>query len=81
MSRPTRTQVNNLVLQERLNELVKQHGGVRAVGRVFGVTGAYISRLRSGEKVWPDDKLLRKMGVYRTVIYWRLSEPQTQERS
>lgn len=79
MPKPTRTDVNNAVLRERLDELVERHGGVRAVGRVFGVTGAYISRLRSGEMIWPNDSLLKKMGLRRTVIYWRLDEPQLKE--
>jgi hypothetical protein len=79
VAKPNRTQVNNAVLRQRLDELVERHGGVRAVGRVFGVTGAYISRLRSGEKIWPDDSLLKKMGLRRTVIYWRLDEPQLRD--
>jgi hypothetical protein len=79
MAKPNRTQVNNAVLRQRLDELVERHGGVRAVGRVLGVSGAYISRLRRGEKVWPEDGLLKKLRLRRTVIYWRLDEPQLRD--
>lgn len=67
-----RTEVNNLELKEAIAELVERHGGVRAAARVLKISGAYLSRLNRGEKIWPDDKVLKKLGVRRTVIYWRL---------
>lgn len=69
-----RTKINNLALTQRLDQLVERYGGVRATARVLGVTAAYISRLRRGEKMWPDDKILKKLKVQRTVIYWTLDE-------
>ena len=71
------TNTNAVVLQDVLKQKIQQHGGVRAAARVLGISAPYLSRLARGEKIWPEDKLLKKLKVRRSVIYWRLGEPQT----
>ncbi len=62
------------LLQQRVQELVLQHGSVRAAGRVLEVDSAYLYRLGNGEKTDPGEKLLRRMGLRRIVTYERLKE-------
>jgi hypothetical protein len=73
------TETNNIVLRDAIGLKIKQHGGTRAAARVLQVSAAYLSRLHRGSKDWPDDKLLRKLGVRRSVIYWKLGEPQVSK--
>jgi hypothetical protein len=73
------TNTNAVVLQDVLRQKIEQHGGVRAAARVLQISAAYLSRLSRGEKIWPDDKLLKKLRVRRSVIYWRLGEPQVED--
>lgn len=63
------------LLDIRIDELVEQHGSLRAVSRVLGVDPAYLSRLRRGEKFCPSDNVLRKMGLLKliSVTYHRRS--------
>lgn len=58
-----------MTLQERIDQLVRQHGSLRAVARVIEIDAGYLSRLRAGEKARPGDVLLRKMGLRRVVTY------------
>jgi hypothetical protein len=58
-------------LQQRIAELVAQHGGVRPAARVLEVDQGYVYRLLSGEKSDPGDKLLRKLRLRRVVTYER----------
>jgi hypothetical protein len=62
-------------LRERIKELEAQHGGLNAAARVLKVDAGYLSRLASGEKDTPSDKLLRKMGLRRVVWFERLGPP------
>lgn len=55
-------------LRERVKELEAQHGGLNAAARVLKMDAGYLSRLASGEKDAPSDKLLRKMGLRR--VFW-----------
>jgi len=55
-------------LEDRIQELIEHHGSVRAAARVLQVDHAYLWRLKEGEKAVPSDKLLRKMGLKRTVV-------------
>lgn len=73
------TNTNSIVLQDVLRQKIEQHGGVRAAARVLEISAAYLSRLSRGEKIWPDDKLLKKLRIRRSVIYWRLEEPQVED--
>lgn len=61
-------------LQERINQLVAQHGSLRAVARVTEIDAGYLSRLRSGEKVAPEKAKLRRLGLRRVVTYELLTE-------
>jgi hypothetical protein len=56
-------------LAERIEQLVQQHGSLRAVGRVTEIDPGYLSRLRSGEKVRPEVDKLRRLGLRRVVSY------------
>lgn len=58
-----------MTLQERINELVQQHGSLRAVARVTEIDVGYLSRLRSGEKARPEVDKLRRLGLRRVVSY------------
>lgn len=58
-----------MTLQDRIDELVAQHGSLRAVARVTEIDVGYLSRLRSGEKVNPKKDTLRRLGVRRVVGY------------
>lgn len=67
------------VLQQRIAELVAQHGGVRPAARVLEVDHGYVYRLLSGEKNDPGDKLLRKLKLRRVVTYERTDVPRVLE--
>ena len=56
-------------LAERINELMLTHGSLRAVARATGVDVAYLSRLRSGVKLNPEDAVLSSLGLRRVVSY------------
>ena len=64
-----------MTLQDRIDELVAQHGSLRAVARVTEIDAGYLSRLRSGEKVNPEKDKLRRLGLRRVVAYERLKTP------
>lgn len=58
-----------MTLTERIEQLVEQHGTLRAVSRVTEIDAGYLSRLRSGEKVNPEKAKLRRLGLRRVVTY------------
>lgn len=70
------TNLNAACLQDAVREVIEKHGGVRPAARVLKVSPAYLSRLSRGAKIWPGDALLKKLRVRRSVIYWKLGEPQ-----
>lgn len=53
------------VLRDRIIELEKEHGSIRAVSRATGVDGPYLSRLKSGKKGNPSGALLAALGLRR----------------
>lgn len=55
------------LLSSRVADLAIKHGSLRAAALALGVTPAYLSRLRSGAKTNPSDKILRKLGVRRFI--------------
>jgi transcriptional regulator with XRE-family HTH domain len=55
------------MLKQRINELVTQHGSLRAVARVLGVDVGYLSRLRGGAKTNPSPEILRKLNLRKSV--------------
>ena len=60
-----------MTLGERIDELVAQHGSLRALARVMEYSPAYICRLRRGITKNPGDAVLRKLGLRRVVSYER----------
>jgi hypothetical protein len=60
-----------MTLAERIQELIDQHGSLRAAARVLAVDPGYLSRLKSGEKDEPSNTLLRRMKLRRVVSYER----------
>ena len=64
-----------MTLQDRIDELVAQHGSLRAVARVTEIDAGYLSRLRTGEKVNPEKDKLRRLGLRRVVSYERIKTP------
>lgn len=67
-----------MTLQERIDELVAQHGSLRAVARVTEIDAGYLSRLRAGEKVNPEKDKLRRLGLRRVVSYELLKTPNAR---
>lgn len=67
-----------MTLQDRIDELVAQHGSLRAVARVTGIDAGYLSRLRSYANVNPSRKKLHRLGLLRVVSYERLKTPNAQ---
>lgn len=56
-------------LQERIAQLVAQHGSLRNVAAVIDMDVGYLSRLANGEKARPGEKFLRRMGLRKVVTY------------
>ena len=67
-----------MTLQDRIDELVAQHGSLRAVARVTEIDAGYLSRLRTGEKVNPEKDKLRRLGLRRVVTFERLKPANDQ---
>ena len=57
------------MLAERIEQLVRKHGSLRALARITQIDVGYLSRLRSGEKANPDKHKLRRLGLRRVVSY------------
>ena len=64
-----------MTLQDRIDELVAQHGSLRAVARVTEIDVGYLSRLRAYANVNPGRDKLRRLGLRRVVSYERLKTP------
>jgi hypothetical protein len=58
-----------MTLAERIDELVAQHGSLRALARVMECSPPYICRLRAGVTANPGPAVLRKLGLRRVVSY------------
>mgnify|MGYP001404377494 CR=1 FL=1 len=67
-----------MTIQDRINELVAQHGSLRAVARVTEIDVGYLSRLRSGEKANPEKDKLRRLGLRRVVSFEHLKSPNVE---
>lgn len=65
-----------ITLSKQIDALVQQHGSLRAVSRVTGISVGYLCRLRSGEKTNPEEDKLRKLGLRRVVIFELLKGKQ-----
>ncbi len=75
-------QAETVTFKQRLDELIEQHGSLRAVGRVLEFDAGYLSRLATGERSEPGDALLRRMGLREVTSYVRAARAaqQTGER-
>ena len=59
-------------ISERIQQLQREHGGLRAAARATGMSPSYMIRLRDGEKLEPSALLLRKLGLEKKVTYARI---------
>ena len=66
-----------VTLQDRIDELVAQHGSLRAVARVTEIDVGYLSRLRAYANVNPGRDKLRRLGLRRVVAYELLKTPNS----
>jgi len=69
-------EVEAMTLQERIDQLVQQHGSLRALARVMEVSPPYICRLRSGVTKNPGTTVLRRLGLRRVVSYELIGNPK-----
>jgi hypothetical protein len=60
------------MIAQKINELVKRYGSLRAAARVLGYDVSYLTRLRNGEKTNPDKKILKKLGLKRIISFKEL---------
>ena len=58
-------------IRTRIQQLQREHGGLRAAARATGRSPSYMIRLRDGEKLEPSARLLRKLGLEKKVTYAR----------
>ncbi len=69
----------NSTLAERIDELSTVHGGLNQLAFALGIDKGYLSRLRHGGKSNPSDDVLKKLGLYRVVEYYRISEKKEKQ--
>ncbi len=69
-----------MTLEQRIEQLIVQHGGLAAAARAIQVDCAYLCRLRSGEKANPSVATLRRLGLRRVVGYELLQTPAQRLR-
>ena len=78
MHKPARVRLPGdqaMTLRDRIDELVAQHGSLRAVARVTEIDVGYLSRLRAYANVNPGRDKLRRLGLRRVVAYELLKTP------
>lgn len=61
------------LLRARIQELAKQHGGLRKAARALELDAPYLSRLQGGSKTEPEEDVLKKLDLRRVVTYIRRS--------
>lgn len=69
-----------MTLADRINELVEQHGSLRAAARVLQCSAAYACRLRAGSIKEPGPLILRRLGLVRVVTYERTKTCSNNDR-
>lgn len=60
-----------VTVPQRLDELIAQHGSLRAAARVLDFDAGYLSRLHSGESFNPGETILRRLGLREITTYER----------
>ena len=73
-----RTRGGLMTLQDRIDELVAQHGSLRCRGPSDEIDVGYLSRLRAYANVNPGRDKLRRPGLRRVVAYELLRRPTTE---
>lgn len=63
-----------MTLQDRISELIAQHGSHDAAAAVLKVAPRYLELLAAGKVSQPDALLLRRMGLRQVVSYERIGE-------
>ena len=58
-------------IRTRIQQLQREHGGLRAAARATGMSPSYMIRLRDGEKREPSEQVLAKLGLQKRVTYAR----------
>lgn len=56
-------------LQKRIDELIKEHGGLRAAARAVDIDPSYLQRLQRGYTTGAREKTLKKLGLQRVDGY------------
>lgn len=56
-------------LRFHAQSLIAQYGSVRKAGDALGIDHTYLYRIAAGEKEWPSDEVLLRMGLERVVTY------------
>ena len=59
-------------LRRRADEIIRQHGSLRAAARALEIDPGYLSRLHDGKKLNPSAATLRRMGLRQEFIYIRI---------
>jgi len=57
--------LSDTLLQQRIQQLIAQHGGLRAAARAVGIDHAYLACLRDGTKDNPPEALLATLELRR----------------
>lgn len=55
-----------------IDRAAARYGSLRKAGLILKINYAYLSRLRSGQKVNPSDAVLRKLGLRRVIQFEQL---------
>lgn len=61
--------LKTVTLTNKVNELVKELGSLRAVAITTGIDFDYLLLMLQGAKVTPNDELLTRLGLRRVVVY------------
>jgi len=69
-----------VTLAERIDELVAEHGSLRALAQALGYSPPYICRLRAGVTKNPGPEVLQKLGLRQVVTYERLTTPNVRDK-
>ena len=62
-------------LRFHAQNLITQYGSVRKAGDALSIDHTYLYRIAAGEKEWPSDDVLLRMGLERVVTYRKHSPP------